>query len=174
MLIKEGPWVYLTTPGLLITRLCWMSSNLIPRETISYQWTLQRWFYPIRILLIGEVLQIIIQFLRILNKIQHKLEVRAKLNPERNYSNATTATGSHDERKVSIYLRALDEVSKSNPEWSNLFTYIHEHLDALFNSLLNKKTEENDYMTKKIEICKKQIIEERKNKEIANKLYKNL
>ena len=39
-----------------------------------------------------------------------------KVSPDRNYSDATTATGSHDERKVSIYLRALDEVSKSNPE----------------------------------------------------------
>lgn len=53
---------------------------------------------------------------RDIKKIQHKLEMRSNVSPDRNYSDATTATGSHDERKVSIYLRALDEVAKSNPE----------------------------------------------------------
>ena len=51
-----------------------------------------------------------------IKKIQNKLQMRSKKSPDRNYSDATTATGSHDERKVSIYLRALDEVARSNPE----------------------------------------------------------
>jgi len=51
---------------------------------------------------------------------------------------------------------------------------VHEHLEILFQSLLNKKLEENEYMTNKIEICKKQIIDERKNKEKAQDLYQNL
>lgn len=51
-----------------------------------------------------------------IKKIQNKLEMRSNVSPDRNYSDATTATGSHDERKVSIYLRALDEVAKANPE----------------------------------------------------------
>lgn len=174
MWIKEGQWVYLTIPGPLTTRRCWMNSSLIRERIISYQWTLPRWSCHTRILLIEGISQILIQYLKILNKIQHKLEVGVKGSPERNYSNATTATGSHDERKVSIYLKSLDEVSKSNPEWSNLFTYIHEHLEALFNSLLDKKKEENEYTTKKIEICKKQIIDERKNKETVTKLSKKL
>lgn len=54
--------------------------------------------------------------LRDIKKIQHKLEMKANVSPDRNYSDATTATGSHDERRVSIYLKALNEVAQSNPE----------------------------------------------------------
>jgi hypothetical protein len=58
-----------------------------------------------------------------INKIQskleknlYKLEMRSNVSPDRMYSDATTATASHDERRISIYLRALEEITKSNPE----------------------------------------------------------
>lgn len=38
-----------------------------------------------------------------------------------------------------MYLRALEEIGKSNPEVSGLFLYIRENLEKLFHSLLYKK-----------------------------------
>lgn len=111
---------------------------------------------------------------RDIKKIQHKLEMRCNVSPDRNYSDATTATGSHDERKVSVYLKALGEIGKSNPECSSLFNSIHEILDSQFQTLLNKKKEENDYMTDKIEAIKKEIIEQRSTKEKTLKMYQKL
>jgi len=54
--------------------------------------------------------------LRDVKKIQHRLEMRCNASPDRNYSDTTAATGRHDERKVSVYLKALGDISKSNPE----------------------------------------------------------
>uniref|UniRef100_A0A7S3KP93 Uncharacterized protein n=1 Tax=Euplotes crassus TaxID=5936 RepID=A0A7S3KP93_EUPCR len=115
-----------------------------------------------------------ISALRDIQKIQNKLEMRANVSPDRNYSDATTATGSHDERRVSIYLRALSEVAQSNPECSSLFNYITELVDSLFQSLLKKKNDENESIAQKIEKTKKEILEERRGKEKAQNLYQKL
>lgn len=112
-----------------------------------------------------------------LNKIQnklekkfYKLEMRSNMSPDRNYSDATTATASHDERRISIYLRTLEEVATSNPDSRSLFMYVRENLEKLFHSLLHKKKEENEHISSKIEALKKELQNERKLKQKAVQL----
>ena len=109
---------------------------------------------------------------RDINKIQnkleknlYKLEMRSNISPDRMYSDATTATASHDERRISIYLRALEEITKSNPDSVGLFMYIRENLEKLFHSLIYKKKEQNENISDQIESIKKEITKERKLKE---------
>ena len=80
-----------------------------------------------------------------INKIQskleknlYKLEMRSNVSPDMMYSDATTATASHDERRISIYLRALEEITKSNPETMGMLMYIRENLEKIFHSLIYK------------------------------------
>lgn len=107
-----------------------------------------------------------------INKIQskleknlYKLEMRSNVSPDRMYSDATTATASHDERRISIYLRALEEITKSNPESMGWFMYIRENLEKLFHSLIYKKKEQNESLSDQIENIKKETTKERKLKE---------
>ena len=109
-----------------------------------------------------------------IKKIQHKLHMRSNVSPDRNYSDATTATASHDERRISNYLRALDEVAKSNPEFSSLFKYMSENLETLFHQILSNKKEENQALAAKIENMQKQISEEKGQKEKAMAMNESL
>lgn len=109
-----------------------------------------------------------------IKKIQHKLQMRSNVSPDRNYSDATTATASHDERRISIYLRALKEVARSNPEFSSLFKYMADNIETLFHQILSNKKDENKALTQKIEDMKKQVSEERKKKEKAIEMNENL
>lgn len=109
-----------------------------------------------------------------IQKIQSKLEMRSNVSPDRNYSDATTATASHDERRVSNYLRALEEVAKSNSEIGSVFLYIRENLENFFHSLLTIKRDENSHVSNQIEQTKKQITEEKKHKQKAQEMNENL
>jgi hypothetical protein len=99
--------------------------------------------------------------LKDIHKIQSKLEMRSNVSPDRNYSDATTATASHDERRVSNYLRALEEVAKSNSEVGGTFLYIRENLENLFHSFLTLKKDENTHITHQIEHTKRQVADEK-------------
>ena len=96
-----------------------------------------------------------------IQKIQSKLEMRSNVSPDRAYSDATTATASHDERRISNYLRALEEVAKSNSEIGSVFLYIRESLENFFHSLLTLKRDENSHISNQIEQTKKHITEEK-------------
>lgn len=105
---------------------------------------------------------------KIQNKLEknlYKLKMRSNISPDRNYSDATTATASHDERRISMYLRALEEVAKANPESMSLFMFIRENLEKLFHSLIYKKKEQNESISEQIDTLKKEISKEKKRKE---------
>lgn len=91
----------------------------------------------------------------------YKLELRSGINQEKNYSDATTATASHDERKISMYLRALEEVGKANPEIRSLSQYIIENIEKSFHSLIYKTKEKNEQLADEIEAVKKELKHEK-------------
>jgi hypothetical protein len=93
------------------------------------------------------------------------------MNPDRNYSDATTATASHDERRVSIYLRALEEFAKSNPECHQLIMYINENMEKYFHNLIQKKSE-NDKISIQIDNVNKQLQHEKASLVIASVIFR--